>query len=253
MRMTDQQQFFAGIESGSTRVSLGGPFPTRAEADAWAHGFLLDGTVVTWGELLTEENRRMAETKTRTPAFEELYEQLLNLPEETRAEIDDGRIVIYPLPSRVHVFAASSLGIIIGAAFQRGVGGPGGWWIFHEPDIRFGDLTRRPDLAGWRRERMPTIEEKPNEQPYYFEVIPDWICEFISPRRERNDREIKRGLYARHGVQYYWLGDPRRKTLDTFVLDRGELKPTASFRDNDTVAAPPFHELPFKLGELWWG
>lgn len=35
-----------------------------------------------------------------------------------------------------------------------------------------------PDIAGWRRERMPQL---PHDQR--LQVAPDWICEVLSPQR----------------------------------------------------------------------
>ncbi|MEM6789286.1 MAG: hypothetical protein AAF715_17315 [Myxococcota bacterium] len=42
-----------------------------------------------------------------------------------------------------------------------GHGGPGGWWIFVEVDVALSthDVVR-PDVAGWRRERLRDPGEK---------------------------------------------------------------------------------------------
>ncbi|MEZ5579520.1 MAG: Uma2 family endonuclease [Candidatus Competibacteraceae bacterium] len=59
-----------------------------------------------------------------------------------------------------------------------------------------------PDLAGWRRERMPRL---PHD--HRIEVVPDWVCEILSPSTAKTDRVIKMPVYARHGVPYLWLVD----------------------------------------------
>ncbi|WP_141699037.1 Uma2 family endonuclease, partial [Candidatus Thiosymbion oneisti] len=66
-----------------------------------------------------------------------------------------------------------------------------------------------PDLAGWRRERMPYLPEDQR-----FEVVPDWICEILSPSTASRDREIKMPLYAHYEVQYIWLIDPAKRMLE---------------------------------------
>ena len=38
-----------------------------------------------------------------------------------------------------------------------GLGGPGGWYILDEPELHLGEEILVPDLAGWRRERMPRL------------------------------------------------------------------------------------------------
>jgi Uma2 family endonuclease len=73
-----------------------------------------------------------------------------------------------------------------------------------------------PDLAGWRRDRMPDI---PQDQR--FEIVPDWICEVLSPSTASKDRAVKMPLYARYGVQYVWLVDPLEKKLEVFKLTNG--------------------------------
>jgi Uma2 family endonuclease len=98
-----------------------------------------------------------------------------------------------------------------------GRGGLGGWWIFVEVDVALGrhDIVR-PDLSGWRRERLPRpAATRP------IEVVPDWVCEVLSPSNAAHDRVKKRALYARAGVAYYWLIDPEARVLDALVLRDG--------------------------------
>lgn len=174
------------------------------------------------------------------------YEDLLAAPPHLIAEIIHGRLVTHPRPAPRHINAASSLGMILGPPFRRGVGGPGGWVILDEPELHLGAEIVVPDLAGWRRERMPRLPETA-----WFETGPDWTCEFISRSSTSDDRRRKPGIYASFGVAYYWLGDPVERTLQTFELTEGIWERTGGFRDDDRIAAPPFAEGPFPLGELW--
>ena len=54
-----------------------------------------------------------------------------------------------------HALANSRLGGELTERFDRGRGGPGRWWIIDEPERHLSDGIVVPDLAGWRRERMP--------------------------------------------------------------------------------------------------
>src|SRR5437867_2969798 len=83
------------------------------------------------------------------------YEDLLKVPDDKVAEIVDGVLYVSPRPAVPHAVAASALGGQLWGPFDRGRGGPGGWWILDEPELHFGEDTVVPDLAGWRRERMP--------------------------------------------------------------------------------------------------
>jgi Uma2 family endonuclease len=140
------------------------------------------------------------------------------------------------------------LQIEIGGPFDRGKGGPGGWWILVEPEIHFVRDTEVcvPDLAGWRRTRMSGI---PRDQR--FEVVPDWVCEILSPSTESKDRQIKMPVYARYGVGFAWLIDPLKQCLEAFALEQGEWKPVGCWRGGEEAAVPPFESVPLALGGLW--
>ena len=177
-----------------------------------------------------------------------LYDRLVALPEGLTGEILNGQIHAQPRPAAPHTRAESVLQIEIGGPFDRGKGGPGGWRILVEPEIHFvRDMeVCVPDLAGWRRTRMPSI---PRDQR--FEVVPDWICEILSPSTESKDRQIKMPIYAHYGVGFAWLVDPLERSLEAFVLEGAEWNPLGSWRGEANVAVPPFAEVPLALGELW--
>jgi Uma2 family endonuclease len=177
-----------------------------------------------------------------------LYSELEALPENLVGEIIGGELHVQPRPAAPHALAGSSLGADLLGAFQRGRGGPGGWWIIDEPEIHFvRDIeVLVPDIAGWRRERMTRM---PPDQR--FEVVPDWVCEILSPSTARKDRVIKMPVYARFGVAYLWLVDPLARTLETFALESGRWVVTGQFKDEDIVAVPPFEALSLELVTLW--
>src|SRR5678816_3595960 len=89
-----------------------------------------------------------------------LYEDYRNMPEHLHAEIIHGTLYVMSRPAPKHANAASVLGGEIGGPFQRGRGGPGGWWIIDAPELQL--VPKEPvvpDLAGWRVERMPQLPE----------------------------------------------------------------------------------------------
>jgi Uma2 family endonuclease len=182
----------------------------------------------------------------RKPDFAALYERYRALPRSTNAEIVAGEIRVLPRPRPVHVRAAS----VLGARLLRSYGwdsddGPGGWVILHEPELRLGDEIRAPDLAGWRLERY----EEPRDNP--IDLVPDWICEVLSPSTAHIDRAEKMPLYAEHGVEYLWIVDPNMKTLEVYRRD-GIVWIVSSTHGADDQARPePFGEVPFDLAALW--
>lgn len=174
------------------------------------------------------------------------YEDLLDLPEHLIGEILNGTLVTQPRPAPRHSRAASAIGGGLMNPFDHGRGGPGGWWILHEPEVHLGSNVLVPDLAGWRRERLPVF---PDEA--YFTLAPDWVCEVLSPGTARTDRVVKMPIYAAEGVAWIWLVDPDQRTLEVFRLHEGHWVMEHAWQEAEAVAAPPFAELTFSLADLW--
>ena len=174
------------------------------------------------------------------------YQDVLDAPAHRVAEIVDGTLHTNPRPAAPHARASSSLGVKIGGPFDYDRGGPGGWWILDEPELHLGDDVLVPDLAGWRRERMPTYPDTA-----YFTLAPDWACEVLSASTRRLDLHGKRPIYAREGVGHLWLVDPEDRTLEAFELRSGEWVLIATAKDDDSVCIRPFDADTFSLGDLW--
>ncbi|HCF59090.1 MAG TPA: hypothetical protein DFS52_13995 [Myxococcales bacterium] len=168
------------------------------------------------------------------------------VPENMVGELLSGELWARPRPAAPHVVAASSLGTKLGAPFQFGDGGPGGWWILHEPELHLGPDVLVPDLAGWRRERMP---EPPETGA--FTLGPDWICEVLSPSTEVVDRTRKRPVYLREKVRHLWLLDPVARNLEVFERGDGNWVLIGSYAEDALVRAPPFEAVELDLLVLW--
>jgi Uma2 family endonuclease len=174
------------------------------------------------------------------------YEDVLNAPENKVAEILDGELILSPRPAPRHAVASSEIGMAVGNAFHRGIGGPGGWWILDEPELHFAEQVLVPDLAGWRRERLPAI---PDEA--FFSLAPDWVCEVLSPSTERIDRGRKLRIYAEAGVEHAWLLKPTDRTLEVLRLRDGTWSIVGVWEDAALVRAEPFEAVELELGRLW--
>jgi Uma2 family endonuclease len=174
------------------------------------------------------------------------YEDLAQLPEYLVGEVLDGELHASPRPSAPHALAASTLQSDLGTLFQRGRGGPGGWWILSEPELHFGDEVAVPDLAGWRRDRMPSV---PNAA--FLTLAPDWVCEVVSPSTERIDRVKKLPLYAREKVGYAWLVNPTTRTLEVLRNEGARWLVLASYAGDAWVRAEPFEAVELDLLALW--
>ena len=175
------------------------------------------------------------------------YQDVLDAPENMVAELIEGALHLHPRPSlaprasQAPPWATSSL-----SPFQKGRGGPGGWWILIEPELHLGADVLVPDLAGWRRERMPTCPTArgPN-------LPPDWVCEVLSPGTRRIDLTDKRRSTPHAGVGHLWFVDPTDRTLEAFALQSGAWTLIAALKDDEEVRVPPFDAIAFPLSVLW--
>lgn len=174
------------------------------------------------------------------------YEDLMQVPENMVAELIDGQLYASPRPAGPHTNAASAMGFFLGPAYQFGRGGPGGWWIFTEPELHLGRNVLVPDLGGWRRERMPEFP-----QDHVFAIPPDWICEVISPSSGRLDRMKKMPIYAREGVAHAWIVDPLQQMVEVFANDGETWRVIATHGENEVVRIAPFEEIEIELPLLW--
>ena len=174
------------------------------------------------------------------------YQDVIDAPAHMVAEVVEGALYTHPRPAPPHALASSSLGGELSSPFQKGRGGPGGWWIIDEPELHFGEEILVPDIAGWRRERMPDFPDTA-----FFTLAPDWICEVLSPSTRDLDRHGKRPVYAREGVGHLWFIDPEARDLEAFELRSGEWVLIATARNADPVSIPPFEAITFALDALW--
>ena len=175
------------------------------------------------------------------------YEDLVALPSHVVGEIVDGELISSPRPAALQAAASAVLCADLVTTFGRsGRGRPGGWAILAEPELHLAGQVLVPDIAGWRRERMPQIPDVA-----FFELAPDWVCEVHSPGTIALDRTKKTHHYARAGVGYLWFVDPGPQTLEVFRLDGGGWRLLASVAGSAKIAAEPFDVMELDLAGVW--
>lgn len=180
--------------------------------------------------------------RSRRPAT---VRDLDDLPEDVVGQIVDGELIVLPRPDAPHVEAAGVLYGVLFGSFWREFRDPGGWVILPEPKILFGEQLLVPDLAGWKVDRYI----RPKKGPY--EVVPDWICEILSPSTAGFDRGTKLPLYASSEVGHAWVLDPVARILEVLRRQQGGWLIAATYRKEDKVRAEPFEAVEIDLSLLW--
>jgi Uma2 family endonuclease len=175
------------------------------------------------------------------------YADLEKVPDHLVAEIIDGELITSPRPALRHAAATSGLGADLTVNFgRRGGGGPGGWIILDEPEVHIVGQVLVPDIAGWRRERLPELPDAA-----FFELVPDWACEVLSPSTAALDRTRKMHHYARAGLRHLWLLDPAPETVEVFRLDGEGWRLVSSVAGAVKLRAEPFDAVELDLAPIW--
>jgi Uma2 family endonuclease len=172
------------------------------------------------------------------------YDDLREVPDNFVAEMFDGELYATPRPLLSHGRAEGMLFRAISVSFDHK--GADGWIILFEPELHFANDVLVPDIAGWRRTRLPEIPAG----AAYATLAPDWICEVLSPSTEKLDRGKKLRIYAREGVEHAWLLDPRTRTLEVMSLEAGRWT-LRTYEGDVRVRAAPFESLELELDALW--
>ena len=188
------------------------------------------------------------------------YEDLLALPDHVVGELIDGVLYVSARPAQSHTLTSSVLGSLLVPPYHLGRGpdaaaGPGGWWILDEPELHFWRESAAarwrqvlvPDLAGWRRERLPSLADGEAA----FTLAPDWVCEVSSPSTAALDRIRKMTVYAEEGVRHVWLVEPGARMIEVFRLEDGRWVRIVAASGDEAVRLEPFDDVPLELGLLW--
>jgi Uma2 family endonuclease len=181
-------------------------------------------------------------SETQHPA---VLEDLLALPSEGQGyEIIDGELV-QKETSPKHGGVQLRFGSLL-RPYNRRPGGrlPGGWIFATEVLIDFGSKQiLRPDVAGWRRERLPELPAEP-----VLQVLPDWTCEILSPSNASNDLVKKKRVYHQRQVPHYWIIDPLGETLTVHRWSPDGYVEVLSALRGERVRAEPFAAIELNVG-----
>ena len=101
-----------------------------------------------------------------------------------------------------------------------------------------------PDILYVSRERASVVTEK------NVQGAPDLMVEVLSESTAEIDRTTKLKLYARYGVQEYWLIDPEECTAEIYRREPQGFERVASLQPSDSLTTPLLPGFSVTLREL---
>ncbi|MCK6683815.1 MAG: Uma2 family endonuclease [Thermoanaerobaculia bacterium] len=187
-----------------------------------------------------------------TQIFHEMEAVLEKLPDRPRVEIIRGIFAMSPRPRVRHNLTITALRAHLHDAFGRTSGAEAPEWLFVEEAELKSEVTWTrvvPDISGWRRSTTgwPGLDES------LITLMPEWVCEVLSPSNAATDRGAKLEAYGLMGIGWVWIADPQERTIETFVNIRGQMKPETTAAPGSVIQAPPFESLPVRLDEIFPG
>lgn len=171
---------------------------------------------------------------------------LLHLPEGTRAELIDGQIYYMFSPTHLHQSILLELAATI-HFFIKSNKGKGQTCIApFDVYLDENDTTCvQPDLS--------IICEKEKIQNDGCHGAPDWVIEIVSPFSRKRDYIIKLNKYWAAGVKEYWIVDPDEKKISVYPFhstDEAFCVHTYSFQDKVPVGIYRDFTIDFENIEL---
>ncbi len=173
------------------------------------------------------------------------WKDIMHLPEAQHAEIIGGQIHYKAMARARHGHTLTELSRRLPS--KPDVDGRGGWWILLDVDICLDAANYvKPDISGWRMERLP---ELPDQWP--VQTLPDWVCEVLSPTTSAYDRGKKATAYAQAGVLWYWIVDPIERTVEVLELVNDRWTICGVYTDGAQLALPPFDQTVLAIEDLF--
>jgi Uma2 family endonuclease len=171
------------------------------------------------------------------------YSDYLQLPEDKRYEILEGELYAVPAPNIRHQRISKRIQTaLIRQIEEKGLGE-----VLSAPcDVVFSEENVvQPDILFVRKERLAIIGEA------NLPAAPDLVVEILSPGTRKKDLAIKRKIYARFGVQEYWIVDPDANMVEVLVWKESGYITAGSYRESECLVSPLLPELILPLSKIF--
>ena len=165
--------------------------------------------------------------------------------DNNRYELIEGELFVSRAPGIPHQLVLNNLQFAFGSYLKDNPIGrvvPGAGAVFSDYDAVI------PDLAFVRNERWSDVVTD-----IRFTSAPDLIIEILSPGKENRDRDllVKRQLYAKYGVDEYWIADPVNRLVEVYRLQNNRLESAATLRNGDEITTPLLPDFQMSVSSVF--
>ena len=187
--------------------------------------------------------RTWAEDRAMNHLIKYTYQDYLNTPEDKRYELLDGDLVMSPSPGKLHQSISAQLGWrLVQFTHENQLG-----QVYHAPfDVILSNIdVVQPDLVFVSQQHQHLITSDNIQGP------PDLVVQILSPSTGERDRTFKRTLYAKHGVNEYWIVDPEAVEILVFLFGQGGYKIPNTYRKGDTLTTTTIEGFRLNISDIF--
>ena len=170
------------------------------------------------------------------------YVDYLKTADDERYELLNGELVMSPSSRERHQYILGRLFLRLGTfIYGRNLGK-----VYCSPfDVVLSDTdVVQPDLLFVSNGRESIIT------PENVQGAPDLVVEILSPATAARDRTLKLDLYARHGVQEYWIVDPDAKTIMLLRQGESRFEVVGIYGEEQTLRSATLADFSIALQEI---
>ena len=166
----------------------------------------------------------------------------LALPDDVRAELIDGEILVTPSPSFRHQEIALRIAFAIDPWCRAN---DGGRVVVAPLDVHLpSGAVVQPDVVFVARANLAVIQD-------VVRGVPDLLVEVVSRSHPERDLFVKRDLYARNGVPEYWIVRPDESSVEVLRLAGSEYAPAGWFVRGAHVRSPSLADFTLPVDDVF--
>ncbi len=166
---------------------------------------------------MDKENKKMEEnTAKKLEEKKYTYADLLEMDDENRYEIIDGKLYLMSSPRIKHQVLAGEIFAQLRDCLKGKKCRP-----FIAPlDVTFSKYKQDNKIYNVVQPDISVVcNEEQLRDPRKITDAPSFVIEILSPSTSRKDRLEKMNLYQKYGVKEYWILDPVDMIVTPYILD----------------------------------